>query len=51
MRYVFIAVAICHILKDESVIDWDRLKKFMRQALRYDGGIGQGYDDESHGTS
>ncbi|VDK54411.1 unnamed protein product [Cylicostephanus goldi] len=51
MRFVYCAVAICHILQDYSYIDWDLLKSFIRASLNYDGGIGQGPGDESHGGS
>ncbi|KAK6732531.1 hypothetical protein RB195_016730 [Necator americanus] len=51
MRFVFCAVAICHILQDNSYINWTSLKKFVRSSLNYDGGIGQGPGDESHGGS
>ncbi|KIH50179.1 prenyltransferase and squalene oxidase repeat-containing domain protein [Ancylostoma duodenale] len=48
MRFVFCAVAICHILQDDSHINWAALRNFIRASLNYDGGIGQGPGDESH---
>ncbi|EYB84495.1 hypothetical protein Y032_0315g2269 [Ancylostoma ceylanicum] len=51
MRFVFCAVAICHILQDDSHINWSALRSFIRASLNYDGGIGQGPGDESHGGS
>ncbi|VDL80848.1 unnamed protein product [Nippostrongylus brasiliensis] len=51
MRFVFCAVAICHILQDFSCINFSSLKSFIRSSLNYDGGIGQGPGDESHGGS
>ncbi|VDM67492.1 unnamed protein product [Strongylus vulgaris] len=51
MRFVFCAVAICHILQDYSHVDWTSLRNFIRASLNYDGGIGQGPGDESHGGS
>uniref|UniRef100_A0A158QN68 Protein geranylgeranyltransferase type I n=1 Tax=Haemonchus placei TaxID=6290 RepID=A0A158QN68_HAEPC len=51
MRFVFCAVAICHILQDFSYINFSSLRNFIRNSLNYDGGIGQGPGDESHGGS
>ncbi|KHJ97366.1 prenyltransferase and squalene oxidase repeat-containing domain protein [Oesophagostomum dentatum] len=51
MRFVFCAVAICHILQDYSYINWTSLGSFIKASLNYDGGIGQGPGDESHGGS
>ncbi|KAK6056229.1 prenyltransferase and squalene oxidase repeat-containing domain protein [Cooperia oncophora] len=51
MRFVFCAVAICHILRDFSFIDFGSMRNFIRNSLNYDGGIGQGPGDESHGGS
>uniref|UniRef100_A0A1I7XQ67 Geranylgeranyl transferase type I subunit beta n=1 Tax=Heterorhabditis bacteriophora TaxID=37862 RepID=A0A1I7XQ67_HETBA len=51
MRFVFCATAICHILNDDNAINWSRLSQFIRASLNYDGGIGQGPGDESHGGS
>ncbi|KAJ1361645.1 Geranylgeranyl transferase type-1 subunit beta [Parelaphostrongylus tenuis] len=51
MRFVYCAVAISHILQDHSCIEWPLLKRFIRSSLNYDGGIGQGPGDESHGGS
>lgn len=51
MRFVFCAVAICHILGDDTAIDWTRLARFIRGSLSFDGGIGQSPGDESHGGS
>ncbi|KAK6028395.1 prenyltransferase and squalene oxidase repeat-containing domain protein [Ostertagia ostertagi] len=51
MRFVFCAVAICHILRDFSYIDFSSMRNFIRNSLNYDGGIGQGPGDESHGGS
>ena len=49
MRFVYCAAAICHILADDSAIDWQRLGEFIKSSRNYDGGIGQGPGDESHG--
>ena len=49
MRYVFCAVAVSHILGNVEIIDWNKLKSYIRHALRFDGGIGQGDGAESHG--
>ena len=51
MRFVYCAVSVCHVLGDDSVIDWSRLRNFIRESTRYDGGIGQGPFEESHGQS
>lgn len=49
MRFVYCSTAICHILADDSAIDWQRLGEFIKSSRNYDGGIGQGPGDESHG--
>ncbi|CAB3411276.1 unnamed protein product [Caenorhabditis bovis] len=51
MRFVYCAVAICHILHDTDAIDWKKLGDFIKSSLNIDGGIGQGPGDESHGGS
>ncbi|PAV59412.1 hypothetical protein WR25_03533 [Diploscapter pachys] len=51
MRFVYCAAAICHILADDSAIVWQRLGEFIKSSRNYDGGIGQGPGDESHGGS
>ncbi|CAJ0585529.1 unnamed protein product, partial [Mesorhabditis spiculigera] len=51
MRFVYCAVAICHLLGDFVTIDWTKLASFLRASFSYEGGFGQGPMDEGHGGS
>lgn len=49
MRFVYCAIAICHILNDFSTIDMKSVLKFIQRCVNFDGGIGQAPFLESHG--
>lgn len=49
VRFVFCACAISHMLNDWSGVDKDRAVAYVRSSHAYDGGIGQGPWQESHG--
>ncbi|KAL3995507.1 Prenyltransferase and squalene oxidase repeat family protein [Acanthocheilonema viteae] len=51
MRFVYCAIAICHILNDFSTIDMKSVLKFIQRCVNFDGGIGQAPSLESHGGS
>eukprot|EP01116_Phalansterium_solitarium_P007163 TRINITY_DN19687_c0_g1_i1.p1 TRINITY_DN19687_c0_g1~~TRINITY_DN19687_c0_g1_i1.p1 ORF type:complete len:365 (+),score=39.11 TRINITY_DN19687_c0_g1_i1:65-1096(+) len=51
MRFVFCAAAVSHMLDDWSGIDVDRAVNYIVASQSYDGGIGQGPGQESHGGS
>lgn len=49
MRFVYCAIAICHILNDFSTINMESVLKFIQRCVNFDGGIGQAPFLESHG--
>ncbi|KAK6633181.1 hypothetical protein RUM43_000742 [Polyplax serrata] len=51
MRFVYCAACISYFLNDFKALDIDKLKKFIKSSINYDGGVGQGPDLESHGGS
>uniref|UniRef100_A0A1I7W358 Prenyltransferase and squalene oxidase repeat family protein n=1 Tax=Loa loa TaxID=7209 RepID=A0A1I7W358_LOALO len=51
MRFVYCAIAICHILNDFSTIDMKAVLNFIQRCVNFDGGIGQAPLLESHGGS
>lgn len=51
MRFVYCAACICYILNDFSAINIPKMIDFIKSSIRYDGGLAQGPDLESHGGS
>jgi len=51
MRFVYCACCISTMLNDFSAIDIDAACSFIKNSMTYDGGFGQGPDEESHGGS
>lgn len=51
MRFVYCAAVISHLLGDWSGMDRDAATRYILGAQSYDGGIGQGLGQESHGGS
>ncbi|CAG9536281.1 unnamed protein product [Cercopithifilaria johnstoni] len=51
MRFVYCAIAVCHMLNDFSTIDMKSVLKFIQRCVNFDGGIGQAPSLESHGGS
>lgn len=51
MRFVYCALVISELLQDWSAIDQERVYQFILSSQAYDGGIGQGPSQESHGGS
>ncbi len=51
MRFVFCAVACCHMLSDWSSVDCDAVVRYILASQAYDGGIAQGPGLEAHGGS
>lgn len=51
MRFIYCACVISYLLDDWSGIDTDKAYQFILSSQSYDGGIGQGPYQESHGGS
>lgn len=51
MRFVYCACCISVMLNDFSAVNQDAACAFIKSSLCYDGGFGQGPDEESHGGS
>lgn len=49
MRFVYCAACICFMLNDWTGIDIDRMVGYIRRSIRYDYGISQHDEMESHG--
>ncbi|XP_063707942.1 geranylgeranyl transferase type-1 subunit beta [Culicoides brevitarsis] len=49
MRFVYCAACICYMLNDWSGVDVDKMVKYIRRSIRYDFGISQHDEMESHG--
>ncbi|XP_064609546.1 geranylgeranyl transferase type-1 subunit beta-like [Liolophura sinensis] len=51
MRFVYCACCISYMIADWSGVNRDKVKKYVKNSLSYDGGIGQGPGLEAHGGS
>lgn len=49
MRFVYCAAAICSMLNDWGTVDRVKMSEYIRNSMRYDYGISQHYEMESHG--
>lgn len=49
MRFVYCAACICYMLNDWSGVDVDKMVEYIRRSIRYDYGISQHDEMESHG--
>lgn len=49
MRFVYCAAAICAMLNDWTGIDKIKMAEYIRKSIRYDYGISQHFEMESHG--
>lgn len=49
MRFVYCAAAICAMLNDWGRVDRRKMAEYIRKSIRYDYGISQHYEMESHG--
>ena len=51
MRFVYCAAAICFMLDDWSHVDADAMERYITGSVSYEGALGQGPLQESHGGS
>ncbi|XP_037960592.1 geranylgeranyl transferase type-1 subunit beta [Teleopsis dalmanni] len=49
MRFVYCAAAICHLLDYWGNVDKDKMYSFIKDSIRYDYGVSQSGEGESHG--
>lgn len=49
MRFVYCAACICHMLDDWTGVDVDKMVGYIKRSIRYDYGISQHEQMESHG--
>ncbi|XP_052865703.1 geranylgeranyl transferase type-1 subunit beta [Anopheles cruzii] len=49
MRFVYCAAAICAMLNDWGQVDRQKMAEYIMNSIRYDYGISQHYEMESHG--
>ncbi|MCL4145270.1 UNVERIFIED_CONTAM: hypothetical protein GTU68_055290 [Idotea baltica] len=51
MRFVYCAATVCYILQDFSAINVESAVKYIIKSISFEGGLGQGPRQESHGGS
>jgi geranylgeranyl transferase type-1 subunit beta len=49
MRFVYCACCICYMLNDWTGVDKKAMGQYIVESIRYDGGVSQHYEMESHG--
>lgn len=49
MRFVYCAAAICSMLNDWTGVNREKMAEYIRKSIRYDYGISQHFEMESHG--
>ncbi|XP_055297710.1 geranylgeranyl transferase type-1 subunit beta isoform X1 [Sitodiplosis mosellana] len=49
MRFVYCAAAICYMLDDWGSVNKQLMANYIKNSIRYDSGISQHYEMESHG--
>ncbi|XP_074649953.1 geranylgeranyl transferase type-1 subunit beta-like [Tubulanus polymorphus] len=51
MRFIYCAACVCYMLNDWSAIEIDKAVEYIKHSQGYEGGLGQGAGQESHGGS